>query len=281
MTFCSLRQIDYLREACAPHCGEGDANAPDAGADTAAPPLDASVDADASPSPCSADAGYRALVLCDRPLAYFRLDEQGPPQANDTVDGSAGAYVAAEAGAIAYGAPGAIAADSDKAIHLDGNGYVGGGTALSFPGKAPFSLEAWVAPEGDNFSYRRIFERLVFDGSGQPLDGYIVYNHTTVGAERYVDGGSAQVLGPQLGNLAYSHVLVTFDGSTLRLYVNGALAASTPTDAAAGDVTANLFFGGTDRPAAGWVGGLDEVAAYGYALDASQVTAHYRAGRGE
>ncbi|MDB4933812.1 MAG: LamG domain protein jellyroll fold domain protein, partial [Labilithrix sp.] len=231
---------------------------------------------------CGADGGYRELVLCDQPAAYWRLGDLGPPSAINQADsGSAAAYIAADAGSITYGVGGAIAGDPDHAIHLDGTGLVNGGTALSFPGRAPYSIEAWVAPEGDNFSYRRIVEQVTYDSNGNAQDGYIIYNHETSAAEQYVDGSAAQVLGPPLGNLAYSHVVVTFDGGALRIYVNGALARTTAATAVpAAAVPATVFIGGNTRPGSGWIGKIDEVAIYAYPLDAKQVDAHYRAGHG-
>ena len=286
LTFCSIRDIEYLRDpSCAPNCGDAGI-APEAGVEAgvdARPPEDAAEASilDTGPPPCATDAGYRALVMCDGPIAYFRLDDQGPPEAMDEVDGAiAGAYVTASDGGITYGVGGAIAGDPDTAIHLDGNAFVGGGTALAFPNNAPYSLEAWVSPEGDNFSYRRIVERLAYDGNGMPHDGYIVYNQATVASERWVDGGVATAAGPQLGNGAYSHVVTTYDGSMLRIYANGALAASADAPTPAGDASGTFYVGGSLGPGSGWIGAIDEVAIYDYALGQEQVTAHYRAGRG-
>ena len=80
---------------------------------------------------CDGDAGYRALVLCDQPAAYWRLDEHGPPSALDQVDGGpVGTYDPSGEGGIQYGAPGAIVGDPDPAIHLNGTTMVSVGAPL-------------------------------------------------------------------------------------------------------------------------------------------------------
>jgi hypothetical protein len=278
LTFCSLTDLDYLRDSsCAPTCG-ADAAIDAEARDTQPPENDVAVDA---PTPCGADAGYRALVLCDRPAAYFRLDDLGPPDAIDEVDGGpAGAYVTTGDGGVTYGVPGAIAGDDDKAIHLGGDAFVSGGPALGFPQNAPFSLEAWVAPEGDSFSYRRIMERLAYDVNGSPHDGYILYNHDPAGCERWVDGGVATTTTTVIGNGAFSHVVATYDGAALRLYIDGSLRATADAGAPADDVPATFYVGGSLGPYSGWIGAIDEVAVYDHALLPERVTAHYRAGRG-
>jgi hypothetical protein len=285
LTFCTLRDLDYLRDpACAPECGL--TLAQEAGATEAsiapAGPADAGPSSDAASEPCGTDGGYREAVTCDRPLAYWRLDDPGPPQALDDVSGGpVGAYIAGADGGIVYRATGALAGDPNRAIHLDGTGWVSAGDVLAFPGRADFSLEAWVSPEGDNYSYRRIVERLAFDGEGHPHDGYILYNQATVAVERWVDGGQAVAAGPPLGNLAYNHIVATFDGTTLRLYVNGSLTQSTPaTDPAIATPGTVFYIAGDPGPGTGWVGSIDEIAVYDHALAPDRVTAHYHAGHG-
>ncbi len=74
--------------------------------------------------------------------------------------------------------------------------------------------------------------------------------------------------------------MATFDGSTARLYVNGALAGSTgATYALNTQRPLRMASGATDRaPDYFLPGRVDEVAVYGSALAAARVQAHYTAG---
>ena len=77
---------------------------------------------------------------------------------------------------------------------------------------------------------------------------------------------------------SYSHVVITYDGSTARFYVNGALVASPAIAQAVGSTSDGFTIG---RPSAGGFDGeIDEPAIYGVALSASQVLAHFNARNG-
>jgi hypothetical protein len=218
--------------------------------------------------------------MCDRPAAYWRLGEPAPPEAFNEVDGGSGCGYVSDGG-ITYGIPGAIKGDPDTAIHLDGESWASCNDGLSFPNNAPFSLEAWAFSDvSQDGAYRRIVERLGYDGNGSPFDGYILYNQSYVAGERWVDGGDVMASGPEIGNGAYSHVVATYDGAALTLYLNGSAQGTSVAKAPANDISATFFIGGNPRPYAGWIGALDEIAVYPYALTPAQVAAHYRAGRG-
>jgi hypothetical protein len=80
------------------------------------------------------------------------------------------------------------------------------------------------------------------------------------------------------------HVACTFDGSRMRIYVNGSLESTATHDGGLNSAS----FGGAIAPA-GWgtlpsphfQGTLDEIAIYGHALTTPQVRAHDRTGRNE
>ena len=89
------------------------------------------------------------------------------------------------------------------------------------------------------------------------------------------DGGSD---GPWLtGTLphgAYSYVAATYDGATMRLYVNGLDVGDSPSTRALPDSPdLHLQVGGI----CGVPGSLDEVALYDYALPPARVRAHHQA----
>lgn len=77
---------------------------------------------------------------------------------------------------------------------------------------------------------------------------------------------------------SWYHVVGTYDGATLRLYLDGAEIASEADTRPAKAKTTPLFMG-----AAFGFGALrasvDEVAIYEHALVASRIVAHYKTGR--
>ena len=98
----------------------------------AAPKVDATTEAGSS--------AYRATVLADSPLAYFRFDDTGTVAKDET-----GAHDGTYNGVVTHVA-GAIAAEPSSAAVFDGASYVDVGDILPFLGAAPFTLEAWASP---------------------------------------------------------------------------------------------------------------------------------------
>ncbi len=273
---CSLGDLAYLRDpSCAPNCGR------DATTDGAAD--DANDASDTAPtSGCTDDAGYRALVLCDRPLAYFRLGENGGPTAYDEVDGGPlGSYGTRADGSVSW-VDGAIVGDPDPAVRFDENARVTAGAAFPFAGNVPFSIEAWVRPEVVDFGYRRIVERITFDGVGI-IEGYLIVNQVNDGlsAARFHSRESTAAKGAPLSTTDYSHVVATFDGATLALYVNGAPDGAVEAGAPLDEVDSVLIIGDGQGGGGGFLGAIDEVAIYGHALSPAQIATHYRVGRGK
>ena len=70
---------------------------------------------------------------------------------------------------------------------------------------------------------------------------------------------------------AWTHVAATYDGTTIRLYVNGAQAATKAQTGALLTSTQPLRFGG-DGPWGEWFqGSLDEIRVYNRALNATEI----------
>src|SRR5262249_36528121 len=148
----SAEDGDVVLDAGTPGSGDADSGRP-SGSGDAGP--DSSVDGGSST--------YRAEVLVDLPIAYFRFGQAtGAAAAKNESSANAGAY----GSGVTLGAPGAIACDPDTAAHFDGTGAVDAGTAFDFAGDQAFTVEMWVKPDSVDAQYRRLFERLTFDGTG-------------------------------------------------------------------------------------------------------------------
>jgi len=167
-----------------------------------------------------------------------------------------------------------------------GSGRVGGGLvldgvddrvrvadspSLSITGQG-LTLEAWVKP--DTVSGYRVLVHKEGHYTLALADGRLTYadsvtwSYDTMGYYGSVPMGE------------WSHVAVTFDGSVVRYYVNGALVG---TKARAGSLTDNsqpVCLGAYACNSCRLDGILDEVVVYNRALTASEVQARYQEGLG-
>ncbi len=260
-------------------------DATDAGAKPDTTGTDARSDANPPPPPPppppvdGGDAGasaYRAAVLADTPLGYWRFDEASGTTAKDEVGAHDGTY----SGTLSLGAPGAILGESSTALTLT-DGQVSMGDAFGFVGRAPFSVEAWIKPSVVDTAYRNIYSKL----TTYPRTGHFMWIRMTEGValERNVDygtdGGLQQAVGEQGGAPldAWTHIVVTYDGTTLRIYVNGTDSGSDTSTLSLTATSAPFLVGAAPDVGGPFVGAIDEVAVYGAALPPARVAAHYHA----
>jgi Concanavalin A-like lectin/glucanases superfamily len=74
-------------------------------------------------------------------------------------------------------------------------------------------------------------------------------------------------------------VAATYDGTTMRLCLNGTQVASSASSVVVGDHALPLTLGARSDASNYLPGDLDEVAVHDYALGAQQVAEHHGAGR--
>jgi hypothetical protein len=225
---------------------------------------------------------YVLAVLADMPVAYWRFGEaSGARAADSSGQGNDATYV----GAVTHGVPGAIVGDPDTAAGFDGaSAFVDGGDRFVFGGAQPFSLEAWVMP-GSVGTYLGIASRDDAT-SGSPSEGYLLFvapSEGPIGFQRLdaANLSTASTTGtPAAG--AYAHVVATFDGVDMTVYLNGETQGTqTGSFAIAGamsDFVVAAEAGGTSNF---FSGAIDEVAVYDHALTADRVKTHWLVGRGQ
>ncbi|HEX6761239.1 MAG TPA: LamG-like jellyroll fold domain-containing protein [Gaiellaceae bacterium] len=132
------------------------------------------------------------------------------------------------------------------------------------------TLEAWVNPSTVNGAWRDV----IYKGN----DNYYLEATSSNGSKPdggLIAGGSyADAFGTSaLPANSWSFLAETYDGSTLRLYVNGTQVASTAHTGAISTSTNQLQIGGDSLYGQYFAGMIDEVRVYNTALSATQIQA--------
>jgi concanavalin A-like lectin/glucanase superfamily protein len=219
-------------------------------------------------APAAALAGYRDEVLADAPGAYWRLGEASGTTAADDTGHASGTYV----GGVVLGRPGALAGDSNTAAAFDGsNDTVSVPHVAALSASTGLTLEAWVKPSSLSST----------TGIARKGNGYQLRVNSSGAVKFYLwKGGSRIDMQTGAGIVAvnrYSHVVATWDGANVRIYVDNVLSL---TRALAGpiDVSAERLFIGSEKGTGSFFAGtVDEVAVYTHALSAARVAAHFQA----
>lgn len=213
-----------------------------------------------------------AAQTCVQPPSGLVSWWSGDGNANDIQDGNNGTL----AGGATF-SPGMV----DQAFSLSGGGYV---AVANAPNLNPsyITVDAWV--------YANSFNTLS-GGGGPPIvkkaePGYgLETNRNWNGTGAlvfgvYLSSGWAMTPRYTLTTGAWYHVAGTYDGSTVKLYVNGTLVAqSGPATGSIVAGTPSLWIGRDPAdPNRFWDGHIDEVEVFNRALTASEINSIYNAG---
>lgn len=232
--------------------------------------------ADGGGTDASSDGGvgYRAAILADLPIAYWRLGESVGPVAKDETGHFDGTYQ----GGCGVGVPGAIPGDANTAVSFDGTCTIDVGDHFAFVGNAPYTIEAWAstAPTG---TYHHLFTRELRNNG--PVDGYalLLPSPLTVFAER-AEGSKNHYTNaaPIPSGAVFTHLVATYDGATLRVFVDGGPQQAVGDSNAMNTVAIHAFIGSAGGSNF-FEGVIDEVALYDKALAPDRIKAHYDAAR--
>jgi hypothetical protein len=133
------------------------------------------------------------------------------------------------------------------------------------------TLEAWVYPTAAGGTWRTV---ILKERPGQLV--YALYGNTNANRPRaeIVTAATAAAQGSSaLALNVWSHVASTYDGTTLRLYVNGVQTAATARTGNLVSSTSPLRIGGNTVWAEFFAGRIDEVRIYQRALSAAEIQA--------
>jgi len=172
------------------------------------------------------------------------------------------------------------------------------GTALNFDGVDDYvvvtdsatlepsniTVEAWVRNSGSPGTYRYIVSKYYEDKAGS-WSSYALYTGGTGGLFFYVGSATTVVLSPGAGagiwDGEWHHIVGTYDGSTVRLYVDGTeVGTGTFATLSIAYDEGDLFIGTYIANQTRWCfpGAIDEVRIWSGALTEDQIEASYALG---
>ena len=229
---------------------------------------------------------FGQAVLADGPIGYWRLDETSGTLAHDYLAANNGTYSAS----VLLGQPGYKLLDTHTAARF---GFLAASNscvtniAVDFAtsGNAAFSVEAWV-----NGGSQTTDAGLITKGFGSGGEQFNLDcgggSHAFRFFVRDATGNARLATSSVVPNNQWHHLVGVCDQANgfVRLYVDGV-------NVAQGSITPNSgILGSTSSVSIGsrqaglgtaynnqFVGYMEEVAIYGYALSASQVLTHYQA----
>lgn len=196
-----------------------------------------------------------------------------------------------DATGVNLGVSGPLGSPNDTAVHYSGgntttplNTTIGFNSGLNSASSSPFTIEFWVKPDTnvtDGSGPAPVFNRV----SSGNRSGWVFFQRAQdQGWNFAMYNGTGSTVGTQMTGGTYtpgawSQVVVTWNGTTPTMYVNGVNtnAAVTGPGGYAASTSAIFSIGGYDTGSNGFSGGVDETAFYGTALSQSQIQAHYAA----
>lgn len=235
-------------------------------------------------------ADYPAEVLSENPLAYYRFSDGLAAPAPDLAPnlGSLGAAGnGTYAATVTHSVPGALAGSADTATTFANGGFVVPYTA-GLNNDGSFTVEMWLQPSTIPAAGALICPTASMHVA-DPRAGWLIYqgdaatgwNFRTYNQNGTATAASISSAAPLTAGSWY-HVVAVWDATTgtATLYVNGALAATSPsglTYVPNGDAPFSL--GSRSDNAFGWQGSIDEPAYYNKVLSPARILAHYNNGK--
>lgn len=216
---------------------------------------------------------YAPVVKGDNPVGYWRLGE--PSGAVTAFDSSGFANLGILHGTVTVGISGGLK-DNSTAMQFDGStGFVDIPAAAWNPSAGNlFSIEAIVKPTTIDTNFRRVGGREAIVNHGAMLYWQSAVGWGFLRGDSSAGNDTATGGTPSTG--AFSHLVGTYDGANMRLYVNGVLVATTASTRLVDVGSGDLYIGGTVASLNG-PEIVEEFAVYPYALTQQQVTTHYTA----
>lgn len=245
--------------------------------------LDASTPATDEDAALLGDTGttattYRQAVLNDKPLAYWSFGKSIGASVDD-LSGNGHVLTMTGTPTTVQGTSQATA----HAMHLTGGQSYGFSNVPDFFGRSPFTLEAWAQADQVDGAFRHVFgDDFYPDAAGRYMIGVFVHDSGSkpeLSFERITDGSSTSIV--TLATTKFVHIVATYDGDSLSLYIDGALVETKPDTLSQIAKDGPMVVGARSASSnidTGFIGAIAEVALYETALSAKQIKLHHDLG---
>ena len=214
---------------------------------------------------------YYDAVIASGPSAYWKCNEKSGVLITDSI----GHITATKAlGNLSLAQTDAIVETTNEAIFIGSSGYLTGVHSASMDVNDVFSIEVWLRRNAVN-NNATILSR--------NTNSYKIKFNTSNKLELFKTGISTSIVGSSSAisdTTTYHYVVVTKNGATSKVYIDGADVTTAGTNQTIGNVTSSFniardLASGTDV----YDGFIDELAVYNNkALSAAEVTNHYNLG---
>lgn len=218
---------------------------------------------------------WASKVLGMRPLAWWRHNDNGVSQSDETGNGYTGTWAGADVGSLVFQSAGLVTGDSNTATNKPN----GTGAKIFVPFDAALQGDNWtilslVKPETTTGTDRCIFDFLA-DNAGYRL------SITNAGALILAVGTGAGISNTSGGSVPTgqtSLVAASFDGTNVRLYVNGVLVVGPIARTVAKNASADLSLTRTAGGSLSYYGVIDESMVFDRALTDTEIHELYLTG---
>lgn len=217
---------------------------------------------------------YATAVLASKPLVFWRFTERETASLADLGSAKIGAR---SSNVVRLGQPSLVKEGGDSAVQ-----FVIGDTVVStastpdwFSENKPFSIELWIRVDDVPTS-----SEILMHGSRTAGVGLVFESGGALRVSRFENGIGTKVGKSVLPIKANHHVVATYNGAVLSLYIDGAIEDS-QADATKHASSSVPITVGASTPTGGipqLVATLDEIALYDRDLSLADIQAHAKAG---
>lgn len=219
---------------------------------------------------------YRKHILDKASVVYKMENVLGEDESSNNFDASSLSNITVNNSVVAT--TDSLASNYFNASYID----LPLGTKDTVPGNGPFSVEIWVNPDTLTGHITAIGQPTLDFGSSESVRWKLKVSVNNSRPEFSIfTGYSTAVLAESpdpISTGTWWHLVGVWDGSYIKLYVNGVLKASAafsgPMPAASGPVSIGHHWYNGIRDE-WYIGYMDEIAIYDYALTDQQVLEHY------